>query len=110
MQCLGVVAVASYTIILMTGCFFLIKKTVGLRVNKNEEIKGLDSTEHGLPSAYADFAPSTVAYADYIKEDTVVVSGDVPPSEAIEVNVMPKLEPKKASSGPKFTKVEIILK
>ena len=109
-QCLGVVAVASYTIILMTGCFFLIKKTVGLRVNKNEEIKGLDSTEHGLPSAYADFAPSTVAYADYIKEDTVVVSGDVPPSEAIEVNVMPKLEPKKASSGPKFTKVEIIFK
>ena len=108
-QCLGVVSVAAYTIILMTGCFFLIKKTVGLRVGRNEELKGLDSTEHGLPSAYADFAPSTVAYADYINEGTKVVTGEVPPSEAIEVNVMPSVS-KAKKSGPKFTKVEIIFK
>ena len=108
-QCLGVLTVASYTIILMTGCFFLIKKTVGLRVNRNEELKGLDSTEHGLPSAYADFAPSTVVYADYIEEGTKVVTGDVPPAEAIEVNVMPSIS-KAKKSAPKFTKVEIIFK
>ena len=112
-QCLGFLAVAAYTVILMTGCFFLIKKTVGLRVDKKEELKGLDSTEHGLPSAYADFAPSTVAYADYIKEDTSVVSGDVPISEAIEVREMPVVETapvSKAKKLPKFTKVEIIFK
>ena len=112
-QCLGFLAVAAYTVILMTGCFFLIKKTVGLRVDKKEELKGLDSTEHGLPSAYADFAPSTVAYADYIKEDTPVVSGDVPISEAIEVREMPVVETapvSKAKKLPKFTKVEIIFK
>ena len=110
-QCLGVIAVAAYTVILMTGCFFLMKKTVGLRVGKSEEIKGLDSTEHGLPSAYADFAPSTVPYADYIEEGTVVVSGDVPPTEAIEVNVLPTVDkPKTKKTGPKFTKVEIIFK
>ena len=111
-QLLGFIAVAAYTTALMLGCFILIKKTVGLRVSKEEEIKGLDSTEHGLPSAYADFAPSTVAYADYIKEDTVVVSGDAAPSEAIEVKVMPTIEKetKTKKTGPKFTKVEIIFK
>ena len=112
-QCLGFLAVAAYTVILMTGCFFLIKKTVGLRVDKKEELKGLDSTEHGLPSAYADFAPSTVAYADYIKEDMPVVSGDVPISEAIEVREMPVVETAPVSEAkklPKFTKVEIIFK
>ena len=38
-QCLGVVSVAVYTVVLMTGCFFLIKKTVGLRVGRSEELK-----------------------------------------------------------------------
>ena len=112
-QCLGFVSVATYTVILMIGCFFLIKKTVGLRVGRNEELKGLDSTEHGLPSAYADFAPSTVAYADYIEEGTKVVTGNVPPAEAVEVNVMPSLETapvSKTKKAPKFTKVEIIFK
>ena len=110
-QCLGVVSVATYTTILMIGCFFLIKKTVGLRVAKGEEIKGLDSVEHGLPAAYADFAPSTVAYADYVEEGTVITSGSVPPAEAVEVSVMPSFDkPKVKNSGPKFSKVEIIFK
>ena len=109
-QCLGVVAVAAYTVVLMTICFLIMKKTIGLRVSKNEELKGLDSTEHGLPSAYADFAPSTVAYADYIKEDTVV-TGDVPPAEAIEVKMETASVAKtKKTTGPKFSKVEIIFK
>lgn len=112
-QCLGFVSVAAYTIVFMTLTFFIIKKTFGLRVSKSEELKGLDSTEHGLPSAYADFAPSTVAYADYIEEGTTVVTGDVPPAEAVEVKVMPAVDstPKdKKTTGPKFTKVEIIFK
>lgn len=41
----------------MTIVFFIIKKTVGLRVSANEEIVGLDSEEHGLASSYADFMP-----------------------------------------------------
>ncbi|MGI6020888.1 MAG: ammonium transporter [Lachnospiraceae bacterium] len=36
--------------------FTVIKKTVGLRVSEEEEITGLDATEHGLPSAYAGFS------------------------------------------------------
>lgn len=41
----------------LTITFFILNKTVGLRVSAEEEIKGLDATEHNLPSAYADFMP-----------------------------------------------------
>jgi len=106
-QLLGFISVAAYTVVMMTVCFTVIKKTVGLRVSREEEIKGLDKTEHGLPFAYADFAPSTVAYADYISEDTVVVSGDTPVAEAVPVK---KAESVVQSEQPKFTKIEIIFK
>ena len=106
-QLLGFVSVAVYTVVMMTACFTVIKKTVGLRVSREEEIKGLDSTEHGLPSAYADFAPSTNAYADYISEDTVFVSGETPIAEAIPVK---KVENVVSGGQPKFTKIEIIFK
>ena len=109
-QCLGFLAVAIYTTVFMSICFLVMKKTIGLRVSKSEELKGLDSTEHGLPSAYADFASSTVAYADYINEDKAV-AGEVPVAEAIEVKTAtaPVVKTKK-TTGPKFTKVEIIFK
>lgn len=107
LQLLGFLTIASYTAIMMTATFLIIKKTVGLRVSREEEIKGLDKTEHGLPSAYADFSPSTNAYADYVNENTVIVSGDAPVAEAITV----KKEPSFVQNGtPKFTKVEIIFK
>ena len=34
---------------------YRIKETIGLRVTAEEEIEGLDSTEHGLESGYPDF-------------------------------------------------------
>ena len=58
-QLLGVAAIAAYTIVVMTVVFIILKKTVGLRVTEEEELAGLDSTEHNLPSAYADFMPVT---------------------------------------------------
>ena len=36
---------------LITVVFVVLKKTIGLRVSAEEELKGLDITEHGLPSA-----------------------------------------------------------
>ena len=54
-QCLGIICIATWTVITMTLVFFVLKKTVGLRVSAQEEIEGLDSTEHGLESAYPDF-------------------------------------------------------
>ena len=54
-QALGVVCIAGWVIITMSIVFIVLKKTIGLRVSKEEELEGLDSTEHGLESAYPDF-------------------------------------------------------
>lgn len=79
----------------------------GLRVTSEEELLGLDITEHGLPSAYPDFAPSVSKYAAYAPEEGVtVVTGDVPAAEAIPVKAV-RTGP---DGTPKFTKVEIICK
>lgn len=56
-QALGVLCVGGWTAITMTIVFFVLKKTIGLRVSKEEELEGLDSSEHGLESAYPDFVP-----------------------------------------------------
>lgn len=107
-QLLGFVSVAAWTVVLMTIVFLVIKKTVGLRVSREEETLGLDTTEHGLPSAYAGFAmlPEAVDEGDA----PVYVSGDVPVAEAVEVKAVPTFEEKKTADGVKFTKVEIICK
>ena len=89
----------------MALTFLVIKKTIGLRVSPEEEIKGLDSTEHGLPSAYADFLPA-VESLDYGYEDAVAVTGDAPVAEAVPVKKVPTFD----EGTPKFTKVEIICK
>ncbi len=61
-QLVGFLAVAAWTTVTMIITFTIIKKTNGLRVSEEEELKGLDATEHNLPSAYADFMPA-VSYA-----------------------------------------------
>ena len=56
LQLLGFASVAAWTAVTITIAFLVIKATVGLRVTEEEEIIGLDATEHGLPSAYAGFS------------------------------------------------------
>lgn len=104
-QTLGIIAILAWTAVTMILTFLIIRKTVGLRVSKEEEIKGLDRTEHGLPSAYADFVPA-VESLNYGYESTMNVSGDIPPAEAVPVKKMPTFD----DGTPKFTKVEIICK
>ena len=105
LQLLGFISVAAWTVVTITITFFIIKAAIGLRVSREEEITGLDATEHGLPSAYAGFA----MLPDMVEEEQapVVVTGDVPAAEAIPVKKMPAFE---EGTGPKFTKVEIICK
>lgn len=57
-QLLGVAAVAAWVIVAMSIVFYLIKKTVGLRVEPEIEVAGLDTHEHGISSSYADFMPA----------------------------------------------------
>ncbi len=56
LQLVGFAAVAAWTAVTITIAFLVIKALVGLRVTEEEEIIGLDATEHGLPSAYAGFS------------------------------------------------------
>ena len=56
LQLAGFASVAAWTTVMITITFLVIKATVGLRVSEEEEIVGLDSCEHGLPSAYAGFS------------------------------------------------------
>ncbi len=52
----GMAVTIAWTVVTITIAFYIIKKTIGLRVSEEEEITGLDSKEHGLPSAYSGFA------------------------------------------------------
>ena len=109
LQITGFAAVALWTAVTITITFLVIKAIVGLRVSREEEIEGLDATEHGLPSAYAGFA----MLPEYIDEDEepVAVTGDVPVAEAVEVKEMPKVAADvKPASGEKITKVEVVCK
>ncbi len=108
-QLTGFASVALWTAVTITITFLVIKAIVGLRVTREEEIEGLDATEHGLPSAYAGFA----MLPEYIDEDSepVAVTGDVPVAEAVEVKEMPKVAADvKPASGEKITKVEVVCK
>ena len=104
LQFVGFISVAAWTAVTITIIFLVIKAIVGLRVDREEEILGLDVTEHGLPSAYAGFAMQP----EYIEEgsEPIVVSGDTPVAEAIPVKKVPAFD----EGTPKFTKVEIICK
>ncbi|MBO7386799.1 MAG: ammonium transporter [Lachnospiraceae bacterium] len=52
----GMGVTIAWTVVTITIAFFILKKTIGLRVSEEEELIGLDATEHGLPSAYAGFS------------------------------------------------------
>ena len=107
-QLLGILSIVAWTTVTMIITFFVIKKTVGLRASQDEEITGLDITEHGLPSSYADFA--MVPHDNYGTDIApVVVSGDVPVSEAVTVQKMPTFSGERTGNN-KFTKIEIICK
>lgn len=51
-QLIGVAAAGATSFICAYGIFFVIKKTMGVRVSKQEEVEGLDVYEHGM-AAYA---------------------------------------------------------
>ena len=56
LQLIGFVSVAAWTAVTITIVFLVIKTAIGLRASEEEEIVGLDATEHGLASAYSGFS------------------------------------------------------
>jgi len=117
-QVIGVLAVCAWTAawaFLIFGVMKVIKrkdgKTPFLRATPEEEMRGLDISEHGLISAYPDFV-AQVESIDYT--GAIEVTGDVPVAEAVAVTHLSKedsvvpLDTK--DSNNKFTKIEIICK
>lgn len=110
-QLIGVLSVGAWTVVTMIIVFQVIKHTIGLRASEQEEILGLDITEHGLISSYADFAPSMgdISMQGYTKDDakSVVKVPHVPVDEAVEVR---NYSAPSADGTVKMTKVVAIFK
>ena len=104
LQILGFVAVAAWTAVTITILFLVIKSTIGLRASREEEIKGLDITEHGLTSAYAGFEVSTTDLqfdaADFEEVGSAKMEDAVP---AV-------VQKSAGTDDKKITKVEILMK
>lgn len=105
-QLLGFGAVAAWAVVTMIIVFSIIKATVGLRVSEEEEILGLDSTEHGLENAYAGIALGDTLSAGAVLKENAEQEADM--DSAIPVQV---LEGRKApASDVKLSKIDIICK
>ncbi len=76
-QALGVAAAFLWAFPVSFGIFYAIHATVGLRVSEEEEIEGLDLTEHGI---YA-YPPALVSGVPVLAEAPAAVSKLVPATE-----------------------------
>ena len=107
----GIIAVGIFTFVASYLVWYLLKKTVGIRVSLPEEIEGLDIGEHGN-SAYPDFAivaPILATGNGY--GDSVASAGYSEPPKPSTAKVSPEVAipvVNKARPGVKMTKVTII--
>ncbi len=110
-QLLGFVSVAAWTALTITITFIIIRAIFGLRVTEEEEIIGLDSTEHGLPSAYAGFSIMDISNTMMmdVNENTSLGSDAYEEaSEAKKAAAVPVVHPVVSDTG--INKVVIIAK
>ena len=106
LQLLGFVSVGAWAFITMIIVFLAIKKIIGLRASEQEEIIGLDVTEHGLVSSYADFAPAmNESMYGYTKDDAKSVQ-KVSVEQAVEVQSFTA----NTESKDKMTKIVAVFK
>ncbi|MCF0159445.1 MAG: adenylate cyclase, partial [Bacteroidaceae bacterium] len=106
-QLLGIISIGAFVFASSILVWVALKKTIGIRVSRNEEISGLDIEEHGN-TAYPDFTCS-VNNMDYGLERSAgaaAVSVPVPVAEAIPITRVIHTN----TGTPKFTKIEIICK
>jgi len=101
-QAIGVGSVILWVLVTMSLVFFVIDKTIGLRVSAPEEIAGLDIEEHGLTSCYADFMPS---FGGGVVPS--VLGTPAPIDEAIPVHVAPSATVSSHATA-KMTKVVVV--
>ncbi|MDD3231147.1 MAG: ammonium transporter [Oscillospiraceae bacterium] len=97
-QALGVVTVAAFVTVLITIVFQILKHTVGLRCSAEEELRGLDISEHGIASSYADFMPMAPSVLTGISNGSV--SAETAFDISVEKAVSVEHRPAAASSAP----------
>ena len=112
LQILGVVVVIVWVAVTMTIIFNVLKHTIGLRASAVEEIEGLDIHEHGLASAYADFA-LTSSINNFSGSGTTAIPTElpkkaVPVDDAVPVQVRSETAP--IASDTHLTKITIVAK
>ena len=96
-QLFGMLSVIAWTAVTITITFVIIKAIFGLRVTEEEEIIGLDATEHGLPSAYAGFAMMDISNNMIMEEnentqlgtDDYVQASEAQKNAAVKVSQVP---------------------
>ena len=111
-QFVGFISVAAWTAVLITITFLIIKAVVGLRVSEEEEIIGLDATEHGLASAYSGFAIMDVSntMTMEVNSNTSLGNSDYEEASAAQKNAAVKVLEAPAVSSTGMHKVVIISK
>ena len=112
LQLIGCVSVAAWTVVTITIVFLVIKATIGLRASQEEEIIGLDATEHGLASAYSGFSIMDVSGAMVmdVNENTSLGVEDYDAASAVQKDAAVKVAQVPMASATGMYKVAIIAK
>ncbi|MBO5474333.1 MAG: ammonium transporter [Lachnospiraceae bacterium] len=112
LQLLGFVSVAAWTVVTITIVFLVIKATIGLRASQEEEIIGLDATEHGLASAYSGFSIMDVSntMSMDINENTSLGTEDYESATQVQKDAAVKVAQVPMVSATGMYKVSIIAK
>lgn len=88
-QALGVLTVMAFVGTAAFLTFFAIKKTIGLRVSREEELIGLDIKEHNLAASYADFMPYPLS-VNGIKTENSIKAEKAIIENSVNVEYYPK--------------------
>lgn len=112
LQLIGFASVAAWTLVTITIVFLVIKATVGLRASQEEEIVGLDTTEHGLASAYSGFSIMDVSGAMVmdVNENTSLGVEDYDAASQVQKDAAVKVAQVPMASATGMYKVAIIAK
>ena len=112
LQLLGFASVAAWTAVTIIVVFLAIKAVIGLRASEEEEIVGLDATEHGLASAYSGFSIMDVSNTMTmdINENTSLGVEDYEEASEIQKNAAVKVAQVPFVSATGIYKVSIIAK
>ena len=112
LQLLGFASVAAWAAITITIVFFVIKAIFGLRASEEEEIVGLDATEHGLASAYSGFSIMDVSNTMTmdVNENTSLGVEDYNEASEVQKNAAVKVAQVPMASATGIYKVSIIAK